>query len=191
MWKIISRAFMLLIAFTLLTGMLYPLAVTGLAQLFFRNQANGSLIRLNGRIVGSALIGQEFNSPQYFHGRPSAVKYNAMASGGSNMAPTNRKLIHGIQEHIIRLRRENQLSAAQPVPADMVTTSASGLDPHISPEGALLQVSRVAKARGLQTERVRQLVQKHIELPFLGAFGAYRVNVLKLNLALDSLKSGR
>jgi K+-transporting ATPase ATPase C chain len=191
MWKMISRAFMLLIAFTLLTGMLYPLAVTGLAQLFFRNQANGSLIRLNGRVVGSALIGQEFNSPQYFHGRPSAVQYNAIASGGSNMAPTNRKLIQGIQEDIIRLRRENQLSAAQPVPADMVTTSASGLDPHISPEGALLQAPRIAKARGLQAGRVRQLVQKHIELPFLGVFGAHRVNVLKLNLALDALKSGR
>lgn len=191
MWKTISRAFILLIILTILTGLLYPLAVTGLAQLIFPYQANGSLIRLNGRIVGSALLGQDFNSPQYFHGRPSAGMYDGMASGGSNMAPTKHQLIQTIRGRIALVRQENQVPATQPIPSDLVTASASGLDPHISPEGALLQALRVAKARGMQVEFVRQLVHKQTEFPFLGVVGARRVNVLRLNLALDSLKKGR
>ncbi len=187
MWKNISRAFILLISLTLLTGVVYPLAVTGLAQLFFPNQANGSLVDRNGKLAGSFLIGQNFDSPRYFHGRPSATDYNGMGSGGSNMAPTNRELLRLIKERVAKIRQENQLPAAQPVPSDLVTASASGLDPHISPQGALLQVPRVARVRGLQADQVRQLVDKNIEKPFLGIFGTSRVNVLRLNIALDSL----
>jgi potassium-transporting ATPase KdpC subunit len=189
MWKTISRAFILLISLTILTGLVYPLAVTGLTQLIFPNQVNGSLIRLHGKIVGTALLGQEFKSPQYFHGRPSTAAYDGMASGGSNLAPTNRQLIKTIQERVIKIRLENHLATAQPIPSDLVTASASGLDPHISPEGALLQVPRVAKTRGLPGDKVRQLVLKNTELPLLGIFGTRRVNVLRLNLALDSLKN--
>jgi potassium-transporting ATPase KdpC subunit len=190
MWKIVIRAFLLLLAVTVLTGVLYPLAVTGLAQLFFPSQANGSLIRNHGKVIGSALIGQDFRSPRYFHGRPSAANYDATASAGSNLGPTNRVLLKTIADRVKAVRQENQLPADRPVPSDLVTASASGLDLHISPDGALLQAPRVAKARRLSVATIRQLVQKYTEHPFLGVVGAPRVNVLRINLALDSLQNG-
>ena len=190
MWKIFLRAFLLLCAMTLLTGVLYPLVVTGLAQLCFPNQANGSLVRNHGKVIGSALIGQDFRAPQYFHGRPSAANYDGTASGGSNLGPTNRKLIKAVAGNAAAVRKENGLPAGRAIPSDLVTASASGLDPHISPEGALLQVPRIAEARKLTVESVRRLVRQNTEYRLLGLFGAPRINVLRVNLALDSLQNG-
>ncbi len=190
MWKIFLRAFLLLCAMTLLTGVLYPLVVIGLAQLCFPNQANGSLVRNHGKVIGSALIGQDFRAPQYFHGRPSAANYDGTASGGSNLGPTNRKLIKAVAGNAAAVRKENGLPAGRAIPSDLVTASASGLDPHISPEGALLQVPRIAEARKLTVESVRRLVRQNTEYPLLGLFGAPRINVLRVNLALDSLQNG-
>jgi K+-transporting ATPase ATPase C chain len=190
MWKILYRAFLLFLALTVLTGVFYPLVVTGLAQLFFPKESNGSFIRHQGNLIGSSLIGQNFQSAKYFHGRPSASNYDALASGGSNLAPTNHKLIKSVADRINIVRQENGLPADYLIPSDLVTASASGLDPHISPESALLQVPRIAKARNLPEITIRQLVHKHTEPPFLGLFGVSRVNVLQLNYALDSLKTG-
>lgn len=190
MWKILLRAFLLFFALTILTGVLYPLVVTGLAQLCFPSPANGSLIKHQGKVIGSALIGQDFRNAQYFHGRPSAADYDALVSGGSNLAPTNRKLIKTIADRINTVRKDNQLPTDHTIPGDLVTASASGLDPDISPESALLQARRVAKNRKIPVAVVRQLVQKHTEYPFLRLFGVSRVNVLRMNLALDSLKNG-
>lgn len=190
MWKIVLRALLLLLALTVLTGVLYPLAVTGVAQLFFPGQANGSLLRHQGKVIGSALIGQDFRSPQYFCGRPSAANYDATASGGFNLGPTNRVLLKTIADRVKAVRHENSLPADYPVPGDLVTASASGLDPHISPEGALLQVPRIAKARRIPVATVRRLVREYTEHPFLGVLGVPRVNVLRINLALDSLQNG-
>jgi K+-transporting ATPase ATPase C chain len=190
MWKIIYRAFLLFISLTILTGVCYPLAVTGLARLCFPSQSNGSFIRHQGKVMGSALVGQDFQTAKYFHGRPSAANYDALASGGSNLSATNRQLIKTVAERIDIVRKENGLPADCSIPGDLVAASASGLDPNISPESALLQVSRIAKARKLPIATIRQLIQKHTEYPFLRLFGASRVNVLQINLALDSLKNG-
>ncbi len=190
MWKILYRAFIVFFALTILTGVCYPLVVTGLAQLCFPKQSNGSFIRHQGKVIGSALIGQNFQTAKYFHGRPSAANYNATASGGSNLSPTNHQFIETIADRLNIVRKENGLPAKFPIPGDLVTASASGLDPDISPESALLQVPRVAKARKLPPETIRQLVHKHTEYPFLGLFGVSRVNVLQINYALDSLKNG-
>jgi K+-transporting ATPase ATPase C chain len=201
MWRELRPAIVVLVALTAITGLVYPLAVTGIAQLVFPSQAQGSLIERNGHTVGSALIGQSFTSDKYFHGRPSATTapdpndasktvaapYNAANSGGSNLAPSNKALIDRVQGDIDKLKQENPTT---PVPADLVTTSASGLDPDISPEAALFQVPRVAKARNLTENRVRQIVIDHIEDRFIGVLGDPRVNVLKLNLALDDLSTG-
>lgn len=179
---------------TVLLGIAYPLAITGLAQVFFPGQANGSLITgSDGKVIGSALIGQNFTGPGYFHPRPSAAGasgYDATASGGSNLGPTNKKLIDIVNQRAIAYRQENGLAAGQLVPVDAVTASASGLDPDITPANAYLQAPRVAKARGMAEADVRSLVQKHTEGPVLGIFGESTVNVLELNLDLDRL-SGR
>ena len=200
MLKELRPALVLLIGLTLITGLLYPLAITGFAQLLFPTQAQGSLIVQDGKVVGSALLGQPFNDPKYFHGRPSATTapdpqdssktveapYNAANSGGSNLGPTSKALSDRITADVERLKAENP---SAPVPIDLVTTSGSGLDPDISPDAAYFQVPRVAKARGLPPERLRALVESQIQGRTLGLFGEPRVNVLKLNLALDALRS--
>ena len=201
MLREIRPAIVVLVALTLITGLVYPLAMTGIAELAFPYQSQGSLIERDGKVVGSALIGQEFTSDKYFHGRPSATTapdpkdpaktvaapYNAANSGGSNLAPSNKALIDRVQGDLDALRKENP---SDPVPADLVTTSGSGLDPEISPDAAYFQVPRVAKARNLADDRVRQLVSDHIQDRLLGLLGEPRVNVLLLNLALDRLSAG-
>jgi K+-transporting ATPase ATPase C chain len=190
MTKLWRPAISLFILTTVVTGLVYPLAVTGLAQLVFPDQASGSLIRRDGAMVGSALIGQTFTGPRYFWSRPSATSpmpYNAAGSGGSNLGPTNPALVEAVKARVEALRAAHPGKTGS-VPADLVTTSASGLDPHISPAAAYYQVERVAVARGLEPAKVRMLVGQSVEAPQWGLFGDPRVNVLSLNLALDSMK---
>ncbi len=206
MLKYIRPAVMMVVLMTLLTGLAYPLAITGLAQVLFPDQATGSLVIQGGRVIGSRLIGQDFTAPGYFHPRPSATTapdpkdasktvdapYNADNSGGSNLGPTSKALVARVTADIARLRAENPeaVQAGLPIPADLVTTSASGLDPDISPAAALFQVARVAKARHLSDAAVQALVQGEVRQPLFGLYGEPRVNVLALNMALDKLAGG-
>src|SRR5215472_13715794 len=183
----IRAAIVSLLALTVITGIAYPLLVTGIAQAVFPRQANGSLIYRDGKAVGSGLIGQPFDDPRYFWSRPSATSPfadNAASSSGSNLSPTNPALVKAVQDRVDALRAADPGNPAL-VPVDLVTASGSGLDPHISPAAALYQVGRVARARRLPAEAVQQLVERHIEKRFLGFLGEPRVNVLALNLALD------
>jgi potassium-transporting ATPase KdpC subunit len=201
MLREIRPAIVLLLALTVITGLAYPLAITGIAGVLFPSQAQGSLVEKDGKVIGSALIGQEFKEDKYFHVRPSATvapdpndstktvsaPYNAANSGGSNLGPTSKALADRIKEDVDKLKAENPSAT---VPVDLVTTSGSGLDPNISPEAALFQVPRVANARNLLETRLRQLVQEHVEGRWLGILGEPRVNVLQLNVVLDRLGTG-
>lgn len=191
MFRQIVSSVAMLAVLTIVTGFVYPLAMTGLAQAMFPDQANGSVIVQNGVTVGSKLIGQNFTNPAYFHGRPSAAGkdgYDAASSSGSNLGPTNQKLMDTVADNVKKVREENDLPADAAVPSDLVLASGSGLDPHISPAAAYAQIERIAKERSVAVSDVRQLVDRQVDGRQWGIFGEPRVNVLELNLALDALK---
>ena len=194
------RALRLTLVIAVVTGLIYPLVITGISQVVFHDQANGSLIVKNGQVVGSKLIGQNFTDPKYFFGRPSATAntsdatksdpYNAENSAGSNLAPSNKALIDRVSKAVAQIRKENNLPADSMVPVDLVTTDFSGFDPDITEAGALIQVTHVATARSLDPAKVRALVEKYVQGRSLGVFGEPRVNVLALNMALDNGEAG-
>lgn len=186
----ILKGIRLTIVFGLITGVIYPLAITGISQVVFHDAANGSLVSKNGQVVGSSLIGQQFTSDRYFHGRPSANGYAADNSAGSNLGPSNQALVTRVASDTRSFRQANGLGPNDPIPADIVTTDFSGIDPHITEASALLQVHRVAQARGLDETRVRALVEKYVTGRILWIFGEPTVDVLQLNLALDSGEAG-
>jgi K+-transporting ATPase ATPase C chain len=186
--RYLKQALWVFFALALLCGIIYPFFITALAQLLFPQKANGSIMISGNTTVGSALIGQQFDNPRYFHGRPSATDpaYNASGSTGSNFGPTNSYFLEEVQKRIEKARKENGLSTDTPIPGDFVLTSASGLDPHVSVGSAMLQVKRIAKERGMSEAEVEAMVRRHIEQPFGSIWGEARVNILKLNLALDA-----
>lgn len=194
------RAVRLTVVVAVVTGLIYPFVITGISQVVFHDQANGSLIVKNGQLVGSKLIGQNFDDPKYFFGRPSATTnvtdatksdpYNAQNSAGSNLAPTNKALIDRVSKAVEQIRKENNLPAGSMVPVDLVTTDFSGFDPDITEAGALTQVNHVATARNLDPAKVRALVEKYVQGRVLGVFGEPHVNVLALNMALDNGEAG-
>lgn len=187
MWQQLLPGLRIKLFMTILLGVLYPLAMTGISQLLFPHQANGSLITSGDKVIGSELIGQNFTKPEYFQPRPSAAGndgYDPTASTGSNFGPTNQKLVDRVKASVDKFRKENP-DYSGPIPADLVTASASGLDPHLSPDSVKAQAARVAKARGATVDQVNQLIAQFTEAPDLGLLGEPRVNVLKLNLALD------
>lgn len=185
--RMIKTSLLVLIGFTILCGIIYPLVMTGIARIVFPEESRGSLIRIDGRTVGSALIGQNFERPGYFYGRPSASDppYNASGSKASNLGPTNAELLKKVAERMAKIRSREALPPDARIPADLVTASASGLDPHISVEAARLQVRRIARERKSAPEEIERLIERHLEKPFLGFWGSARVNVLRLNLDLD------
>jgi K+-transporting ATPase ATPase C chain len=185
--KELKNALLLFGVMALIVGLIYPLAITGISQVIFPYQANGNIITVNGNIVGSELIGQDFTSPGYFHGRPSAVDYNASTSGGSNFGPTNKKLVDRVNESINEIKTEEGLPANDIVPADLVLASASELDRYISVESAMIQVPRIARERNLSESVINDLIHENEEVPFPG-IGQPIVNVLKLNIALDGIR---
>ena len=187
MWEQILPGLRIKLFMTVVLGIVYPLAITGISQIVFPKKANGSLIKIGDKVIGSEIIGQNFTKPEYLHARPSATgtnPYDAANSSGSKLGPTNQKLIDRVKASVEQFRKDNP-EYQGPIPADLVTTSASGLDPHISPDSARAQALRVAKARGISVDQVNQLISQYTEQPDLGFLGEPRVNVLKLNLALD------
>ena len=186
----VQQAILVFVVFSLLCGLVYPFLITTVSQFIFPWRSNGSIITSGNQILGSELIGQKFNSSKYFHGRPSATDpaYNASSSGGSNSGPSNAKFIGEVKERIEEVRNENVLPSNVPIPADLVLASASGLDPHVSVESAMLQVKRIARERGVSESEVKEMVNQSIAHRLLGIWGQPRVNVFKLNLAMDKLK---
>jgi potassium-transporting ATPase KdpC subunit len=187
MWEQILPGLRIKIFMVVVLGIVYPLAITGICQVAFPNQANGSLVTAGGKVVGSELIGQNFAKPEYFHPRPSAAGndgYDPTSSGGSNLAPTSQKLIDRVKASVDKFYKENP-DYHGPIPSDLLTTSGSGLDPHLSPDSTLAQAARIAKARGIPLDQVNQLIAQSIEPPMFGILGEPRVNVVRLNLALD------
>jgi potassium-transporting ATPase KdpC subunit len=185
--KEIKNAVLIFIVFTLILGLIYPIVMTGISQLIFPQQANGNLISENGKLLGSQLIGQNFTSSIYFHGRPSVINYNSSTSSGSNLGPTNQKLIDQVQKRVQQIRKEDSLPSSGIVPSDLVLASGSGLESYIYVDSAMIQVPRIAKARGIDETEVKKIIENNKENPLL-SFGEPIVNVLKLNIALDKLK---
>jgi K+-transporting ATPase ATPase C chain len=187
----LKRSFLVFFGLSIICGLIYPLVITVISQGVFPKESNASLIKNGDHVIGSRLIGQQFTSPKYFHGRPSATdpSYDAGNSGGSNLAPSSAKLIEQVNARVAAVRTENGLSAEESIPADLVLTSASGLDPHISVDSALLQIRRVAKERKMEDSDLQKIIQQNTEQPLLGFWGKERVNVLQLNLALDGIKA--
>lgn len=188
--KLVGQSLLIFVCFTLLTGLVYPCLMTGFALLAFPDKANGSMIRMNGKVVGSGLIGQDFSSGRYFHGRPSSLNYQADNSGGYNYGPASSNLIMMVSNRILDIRKKERISALEPVPSDMVLASGSGLDPDISVENAMIQAKRVASVRKLELTAVEKIVRNHTDKPLLGIVGVSKVNVLKLNLEIDKISEG-
>lgn len=181
------RSIKVYLVFSILLGIIYPVFITISAQIFFTYKANGSLVSVDNTVIGSELIGQSFDKPEYFNSRPSAVDYNAEGSGGSNFGPTNNRLINRVKAQITEVRNKNDLNNDSKIPADMVLTSASGLDPHISLANVKLQIKRVSKIRNIPEDKIKNLIEKYIDPDFIGLWGQSGVNVLKLNIALDKI----